>query len=147
MPVCCGKTQYSTGFGYQALPPPCKAARAARRTSAVRMLKLPWWGTDGMPVIPRLGEEYKGLRRIGQMMLSGRIGGIHLYVAAVVTAAAAVGVGLVVAGVGIGNAWTVAALALVAAGAERGSVKFASSSTEQSISLLPTLFAGVLFGP
>jgi len=40
----------------------------------------------------------------------------------------------------------VAALAAVAAAAERGSVRL-SSNMEQSISLLPTLFAAVVFGP
>jgi putative nucleotidyltransferase with HDIG domain len=40
----------------------------------------------------------------------------------------------------------VIALAAVAAAAERGSVRL-SSNTEQSISLLPTLFAAVVFGP
>jgi response regulator RpfG family c-di-GMP phosphodiesterase len=67
-----------------------------------------------------------------------------------VAAAAATGALLLLAGAEIGNAWTVMALAVVAAGAERGSVKFSStgsSTTEQSISLLPTLFAAVLFGP
>lgn len=57
---------------------------------------------------------------------------------------------LAFSGADIGNPWTVLALAVLAAGAERGSVKFASSgssTTEQSISLLPTLFAAVLFGP
>jgi response regulator RpfG family c-di-GMP phosphodiesterase len=69
------------------------------------------------------------------------------YVASVVAAAAAVGATLLLTGAQLGNAWTVIALAMVAAGAERASVKFASSGTEQSISLLPTLFAAVLFGP
>jgi hypothetical protein len=75
---------------------------------------------------------------------------MHAYVGAVVSAAAATGAVLLLVGVEIGNAWTVIALAVVAAGAERGSVKFSSagtSTTEQSISLLPTLFAAVLFGP
>lgn len=50
----------------------------------------------------------------------------------------------------IGNGWIVAALAIVAAAAERGSVRLswsAGPTIEQSISLLPTLFAAVLFGP
>jgi putative nucleotidyltransferase with HDIG domain len=78
------------------------------------------------------------------------ISATQLYVASVVAVAAAVGAALVLSGAQIGNVWTVIALAVVAAGAERGSVKFASSgtsTTEQSISLLPTLFAAVLFGP
>jgi HD domain len=44
------------------------------------------------------------------------------------------------------NFWTVGALAVVAAFAERGTVRLARD-TEQSISIIPTLFAAVLFGP
>jgi putative nucleotidyltransferase with HDIG domain len=44
------------------------------------------------------------------------------------------------------NVWVVAALAAIAAVADRGSIRF-SSTVEQSISLLPLLFAAVLFGP
>jgi putative nucleotidyltransferase with HDIG domain len=46
----------------------------------------------------------------------------------------------------LGNAWVVALLALVAAVAERGRVELTSHLSE-SISLVPTLFAAVLFGP
>jgi HD-GYP domain-containing protein (c-di-GMP phosphodiesterase class II) len=49
-------------------------------------------------------------------------------------------------GVSLGNAWFVLALAVVAAAAERGSVTL-TKTTEESISILPTLFAAVLFGP
>jgi putative nucleotidyltransferase with HDIG domain len=49
-------------------------------------------------------------------------------------------------GSGIGNLWFVVALAAVAAAAERGSVRL-TRTTEESISVLPTLFAAVLFGP
>src|SRR5207248_2491918 len=45
-----------------------------------------------------------------------------------------------------GNPWVVLSLALVAAIAERGRVRL-TTSTEVSISLIPTLFAAVLFGP
>ena len=60
--------------------------------------------------------------------------------------------GLVVVGAvaalrpGVGNAWSVFALCLVAAVAEKGSIRV-TSTTQESISLLPTLFAAVLFGP
>ena len=46
----------------------------------------------------------------------------------------------------IENWWTVLVLATVAAFAERGTVLL-GKDTEQSISLVPTLFAAVLFGP
>jgi putative nucleotidyltransferase with HDIG domain len=67
-----------------------------------------------------------------------------------VTAVVAVGLLLVAslaaAGVDVGNRWSVLALCLVAAIAERGSIRV-TSTTQESISLLPTLFAAVLFGP
>lgn len=62
------------------------------------------------------------------------------------TAALSIGVALPLLGSGLGDVWTVLALAVVAAVAERGTVRL-GKTTEQSISLLPTLFAAVLFGP
>src|SRR5437868_4837275 len=53
---------------------------------------------------------------------------------------------LVAGHVSFGNPWSIAALALIAAIAERGSIRL-TSTTEESISLLPMLFAAVLFGP
>jgi len=49
-------------------------------------------------------------------------------------------------GWGIGNVWTVAALAVVAAFAETQRIRL-SNALEESISLVPTLFAAVVFGP
>ncbi|MCP9486861.1 MAG: HD-GYP domain-containing protein [Gaiellaceae bacterium MAG52_C11] len=46
----------------------------------------------------------------------------------------------------MGDLWIVATLAIVAALAERSTVRI-GKDTEQSISLVPTLFAAVLFGP
>jgi putative nucleotidyltransferase with HDIG domain len=68
------------------------------------------------------------------------------YLAVLATAGIAV-LGLVIARVGWhGNVWVVAALCVVAAVAERGRISL-SSTIQESISLLPTLFAAVLFGP
>jgi hypothetical protein len=69
-----------------------------------------------------------------------------LYVATLVTAASASAVGLLVAGYQLEAPVTVAALSLAAAIAERSSVRL-TKSAEQSISVLPTLLAAVLFGP
>ena len=49
-------------------------------------------------------------------------------------------------GAELGYPWTIACLALVAVVAERASVRL-SPTLEISISLLPTLFAAVLYGP
>ena len=70
-----------------------------------------------------------------------------------VVAALFVAIALLAAGYGLQSPWTVLALAVAAALAERISVRFAvakrglTSTEEQSIHLLPTLFAAVLFGP
>src|ERR671932_257386 len=68
------------------------------------------------------------------------------YFAVLLVGAVAVAVALVEAGYEIGNIPSVAALALVAAVSDRASVRL-SATAESSISLLPTLFAAVLFGP
>jgi putative nucleotidyltransferase with HDIG domain len=69
-----------------------------------------------------------------------------IYVAAVATVATVTAVVLIALGYGIDDPWTVAALALTNALAERSGVQVAKR-TEMSIALLPTLFAAVLFGP
>jgi putative nucleotidyltransferase with HDIG domain len=71
---------------------------------------------------------------------------LRLCIALLGLIAASLAVTFPVAGWPSGNIWVVAFLALVAATAERGRVKL-TNSTEVSISLVPTLFAAVLFGP
>ena len=76
-----------------------------------------------------------------------------MYVAALILAALLTAIALVAAGYTLQAPGTVLALALAAAIAERISVRFAvakrglTSTEEQSLHLLPTLFAAVLFGP
>lgn len=76
----------------------------------------------------------------------GRDALLRIY--AVFLAAATVGlaVGLIGQGVEFAEPWAVVALAILGAAAERGRVRL-SSNLELSISLLPTLFAAVVFGP
>jgi HD-GYP domain-containing protein (c-di-GMP phosphodiesterase class II) len=69
-----------------------------------------------------------------------------LYVLALVTAAFLVGCALVLVGYTLESPLVVLALAAVAAVAERSSVRV-TRTTEQSISVIPTLIAAVLFGP
>jgi HD-GYP domain-containing protein (c-di-GMP phosphodiesterase class II) len=71
---------------------------------------------------------------------------LTLYMAAIVAAAIAMVVALVALGYGVEAPWVVAMLTAVAAVAERATVRL-SSNLEESISLLPTLFAAVQFGP
>jgi putative nucleotidyltransferase with HDIG domain len=76
-----------------------------------------------------------------------------MYVSTLIVGALATAAALVLAGYTLGSPWTVAALALAAAVAERISVGFTvakrglTSTEEQSLHLLPTLFAAVVFGP
>jgi len=53
---------------------------------------------------------------------------------------------LAIAGYDLGDPWAVAVLCVIAAVSERGLVRL-TSTTSQSISILPTLFAAVVFGP
>ena len=68
------------------------------------------------------------------------------YVLALVVVATLVAGALLLAGYELESPATVIALALVAAVAERSSVRL-TRTTEQSISVIPTLIAAVLFGP
>jgi uncharacterized membrane protein len=68
------------------------------------------------------------------------------WLAVLVIAAASLAVGLVVSGQDLGSPAVVVGLALVAAIAELSRVRL-SNETEESISLVPTIFAAVLFGP
>src|SRR2546428_10713832 len=72
--------------------------------------------------------------------------GVAAYAGGLGLAAILAVVGLLAAGYGFGPAWAVLLLALVAAIAERGVVHL-TKTTVASISMLPTLFAAVLFGP
>src|SRR3954454_19452263 len=83
-------------------------------------------------VVSRIGDEFSSA------------GAVYAAVLAVI----AVSLALVLVGLGwdVGDPWTVAALCVIAAVSERGLVRL-TSTTSQSISILPTLFAAVLFGP
>jgi HD-GYP domain-containing protein (c-di-GMP phosphodiesterase class II) len=71
---------------------------------------------------------------------------LHAYVLALWLAASGILVLLVAAGHRIGSIWPLIALALLGAVAERSRVRF-SENLELSISLVPSLFAAVTFGP
>jgi HD-GYP domain-containing protein (c-di-GMP phosphodiesterase class II) len=75
-----------------------------------------------------------------------RVGALHLYVAALTTAAIGTAAVLILVGQPIGTIWIVLILSLAAAVAERGSVRL-TDTTELSISPVLMLFAAVLFGP
>jgi HD-GYP domain-containing protein (c-di-GMP phosphodiesterase class II) len=104
----------------------------------------PELGTDGRHIV----YPFRG---IAQAVVGTAKSPTLLYVLALVTAAIAVTGTLVATGYGLQGRWTVLALAVVAALAERGGVRLNrghdSSTWEVSSHLLPTLLAAVLFGP
>lgn len=101
--------------------------------------KTPRLGTDGTrELIPRKGDMARNLRTHDARM--------HSYVGALVGGAVIVGGLLWLTGYRLGSPWAVAALAAIALFSERGTVRL-GKTTEQSISLLPTLFGAVLYGP
>ena len=100
-------------------------------------------GTDGnRQDIPRLGE----MASPPDPSPAALVRRTRLYVGALVAVAGSAIVLLVASGYRISDIWTTVALCAVAALAERGTVRL-GKTTEQSISLLPTIFAAVMFGP
>src|SRR5436189_4694308 len=71
---------------------------------------------------------------------------VAAYATGVAVIASVVATLLVLRDISLGDPWAVAALCVIAAVSERGLVRL-TSTTSQSISILPTLFAAVLFGP
>src|SRR3954451_23291768 len=69
-----------------------------------------------------------------------------VYAACLAFASIVIAGGLVIAGYDLGDPWAVAVLCVIAAVSERGLVRL-TNTTSQSISILPTLFAAVVFGP
>ncbi len=109
----------------------------------------PRLGTDGNRIVYPIRGIVQGAREIGRHPQHLTI----VYVVTLVVAAALTMGGLLVAGYEIESPVTILALAAAAAVAERISVRFAvtrrglASTEEQSLHLLPTLFAAVVFGP
>ena len=99
-------------------------------------------GTDGNFIV----YPFRGIAQAIRATLSHPLRRTLAYVLAVGATAVLVGGILVTADFGLGSPITVAALAIAAGLGERGSVRL-TKTTEQSISLLPTLLAAVLFGP
>ena len=109
----------------------------------------PRLGTDGTRIVYPVRGIVQGAREFGRHPQRRTL----VYVAALILAALLTAIALVAAGYTLQAPGTVLALALAAAIAERISVRFAvakrglTSTEEQSLHLLPTLFAAVLFGP
>jgi hypothetical protein len=105
-------------------------------------------GTDGKGTITLLGDKSSSF----QQVLTARPGDTRPvmlgYAASLSLIAAALAVVLVMTTEVGGSLWVVLLLAVVAAIAERGGVQMSTTmDLEETISLLPTLFAAVLLGP
>ena len=109
-------------------------------------MSSPQLGTNGgSEFIPLLGEFSR--RFVADVRSFRRSdASLALYVASLAIGAAGISLALLFAGYELSTPWGVVALAGVAALAERAGVRL-NATTEASISLLPTVFAAVLFGP
>ncbi len=101
----------------------------------------PQLGTDGSRIV----YPIRGIVQAAIGALRG-LGRTSVYVLGLVTAAVVAGTALILAGYRLEAPLVVLALGAVAAVAERSSVQV-TRTTEQSISVIPTLIAAVLFGP
>ena len=109
-------------------------------------MSSPHVGTNGKwEVIPLLGEFSRALSEsLRSFRETDR--SLLLYVVSLVLSALTLGSLLAAAGYEVEGVWGILALAAIAVVAERASVRL-SATTEASISLLPTVFSAVLFGP
>jgi putative nucleotidyltransferase with HDIG domain len=109
----------------------------------------PRLGTDGTRIVYPIRGIVQGAREVSRHPQRRTLA----YVALLVLVAGLTALSLVLAGYTLVSPATVLALAVAAAVAERISVRFAvarrglTSTEEQSLHLLPTLFSAVLFGP
>jgi putative nucleotidyltransferase with HDIG domain len=129
-------------MAYQPLNDPRTAALEAMdamRTNDLRTTTPPLRGTNGISrIYPFWGKVQGAGRNLCDPLAA--------YAAALVACAGGIAGAVGFAGYTLGNIWVVLTLAGVAALAERSSVRL-TSTMEESISLLPTVFAAVLFGP
>jgi putative nucleotidyltransferase with HDIG domain len=129
-------------MAYQPLNDPRTAALEAMdamRTNDLRTTNPPLRGTNGISRIYPFWGKVQGVAR-------NLFDPLAVYAAVLVACAFAIAGAVGLAGYTLGNIWVVLTLAGVAALAERSSVRL-TSTMEESISLLPTVFAAVLFGP
>ena len=129
----------------QAVAPPVAAARINASTSLLMKLLLSR-GTNGKTgYTPFEGRAQVFVRTVTCLSRSVR-SPLSLWVGSLALITGLVAAGLVVGGYSIRSPWVVLGLGATAALAERGRIRL-TRYLEESISLLPTLFAAVVFGP
>jgi putative nucleotidyltransferase with HDIG domain len=119
------------------------------RAKGLRMSEPLSRGTNGNTVYTAGRGALQDLRRrqvAARRFLSGLASPIGSYFAGLVALAIGLAVLSVADGYGLGDAWAVGILAVAAAVSEKQRVAI-GKDTEASISLIPILFAAVLFGP
>ena len=121
------------------------AARFKASTSLLMKLLLSR-GTNGKTGYTPFGGRVQVFARAGLRPIPSVLSPLSLWVGSLALLTGLVGAGLVVRGYSIGSPWVVLGLGATAALAERGRVRL-TRYLEESISLLPTLFAAVVFGP
>src|SRR5947209_3057084 len=131
------------------MAPPATIARAAIRAS-LRMSELLSRGTNGNSAYTPFGRRTQALwarlLRFVRQAVNAGITRLVLWAACLGFSAVGLAVALSLSGWQFGSFYPVVALAVAAAVAEAGRVRL-TSTLEQSISLVPTLFAAVMFGP
>jgi len=101
---------------------------------------------EGIPLSGDFQELRAAFGRLRRVCAGAATAGLWLYATVLAATAVTLAFALAAAGSGVGDVWVIVALAVAAAAAERGTVRL-SSSIEVSITVLPTLFAAVVFGP
>jgi len=118
--------------------------------NSLRMGILLSRGTNGTSAYTGRGSKVQDSSLTARIVEIRRVrvqlGRMELWLALLALAAVTLATTLVLAGWTLGNPWAVAGLAVVAGLAERSRVRL-SDQIEISICLLPTLLAGVLYGP
>ena len=122
------------------------AAARFKATTSLLMKTLLTRGTNGKTGYTPFEGRTQVLAGLSRTLVVFALSPITAWVCSLVLLAGGVGAGLVVSGHSFGNPWVVLGLAVAAALAERGRVRL-TRYLEESISLLPTLFAAVVFGP
>jgi putative nucleotidyltransferase with HDIG domain len=128
----------------QAVAPPVAAARI--RATSLLMTQLLNRGTNGNRGYNPFGGRMQVLLDAKALLVSSIRTPLSAWIASLGLIAVVTGTALVLTGHPLRSPWIVVGLAAVAALAERGRVRL-TRYLEESISLLPTLFAAIVFGP
>jgi putative nucleotidyltransferase with HDIG domain len=135
--------------GFRPLPIAAMDARERRRPASLclQCTIIASFGEKRRPdPIPLLGDV-QGLNSFAHSQQLLRLTGVELYAVGLAVTAAAFGATMAYAGSDLGGPfWAVAALGFVAICAERQPVRIARN-TEVTVSVLPIVFAAVVYGP